>query len=54
MRAIVNYFRSLFCQHDCELIADITDKVEDEWGYKISYRKVYRCKKCGYVQRVKL
>lgn len=53
MRWIVNYFRSLFCKHDWEYIADITIK---EYGYNVvtGHKRVYRCTKCGYVQNVYL
>ena len=51
MRFIVNYIRSLFCRHDFELIAKVK---EHDVLLGDSGRLVYRCRKCGYVQRVKL
>lgn len=51
MRAIINYFRSLFCKHDFELIFNthvtFTDSAEHY------YVKTYRCKKCGYERKYK-
>lgn len=42
MRAIINYFRSLFCKHDFELIFFAHTTFAK--GY---YIKTYKCKKCG-------
>lgn len=50
LRAIINYSRSCRCQHDFEFLAEI--EVHSEFGK--SWHLTYRCRKCGYVQRVKL
>lgn len=54
---MVNFIRRMFCKHDYELTDDIKignynsspdpDKVVPNEGVKI-----YRCKKCGAIQRV--
>ncbi len=44
MRKLINYIRSCFCKHEFELIFNAE-------GITL-YRKVYRCRKCGYVQKV--
>jgi hypothetical protein len=51
LRTICNYFRQCACNHDFETLATV--KVTDEVG-STSYHRTYRCKKCGFVQRVKL
>lgn len=52
MRTIINYIRSLFCEHDFELLANVT--VKDIGLDTVSYHQTYRCCKCGFVQRVRL
>ena len=54
MRSIINYFRSCFCKHDCELIMK-TQYYDDDVNSDVPYRatKVYRCKKCGYSKKYK-
>ena len=47
MRWLINYIRSCFCKHDCELIHD-----GGYFGNSI-HCKVYRCKKCGYSKKYK-
>jgi len=51
MRFIINYVRSLLCQHDWELIGRVMHE-NVNGRKKLIY--TYRCKKCGYVQRVRL
>ena len=55
MRKIIEYFKSLFCNHDFEIIREVA-VYEDYWGDKIpSYHKlVSRCKKCGYIKTDKI
>lgn len=50
MRWLINYIRSCFCKHEFEMIDDkvLTNKS----GNPCDHLRVYRCKKCGYVQRV--
>lgn len=55
IRFICNYLRGCFCKHDFELIAQV--KLADYFhGEKVVYgtRNTYRCKKCGFVQKVNL
>lgn len=52
MRWFINYIRSLFCKHEWEYITRVTNY--SEWapqGMPIGYTEIYRCKKCGYVQK---
>lgn len=51
MKTIINYIRSIFCKHDFELIG-YTHLLYV--GKPAGARKTYRCKKCGYVQKVKI
>ncbi len=53
LRFIVTYIRSLLCPHDWELIGKITYR--DPFNGQVwKCVHTYRCKKCGYVQRVEL
>lgn len=52
MRWFINYIRSLFCLHDWEFIARVECYGADE-RIPAYYKIVYRCKKCGYVQKSK-
>lgn len=54
MRWLINYIRSLFCNHDYELL-DETDVHTNAYcidgitrKVKIGRRWTYRCRKCGY------
>lgn len=46
MRWIINYIRSCFCKHEMEFL----------WEYNkpssCYYWAVFRCKKCGYTQKI--
>lgn len=53
MKWLINYIRSCFCDHDWEHIHDIRH-IEYEINAVIGYTKIYRCKKCGYVQKIKM
>lgn len=50
MRWIVNYIRSCFCKHEWEMVfyTHVTTDLGNDYSVK-----TYRCKKCGYVQRVR-
>lgn len=50
MRWIINYIRSCFCKHNWELLSKI--RYIDKKNIPTGHRWVYRCKKCGYIQRV--
>lgn len=53
MRWLINYIRSCFCNYDWEMLQDHSRYLtsESEMPYKVT--RYYRCKKCGYVQKVK-
>lgn len=54
MRNLINYIRSCFCKHEWELIfnVDVTKHgILEE--YSTYNEKTYRCRKCGYVQKVR-
>lgn len=54
MISIVDFVRSLFCDHDWDIIqrAKYYEDDYDKRPYK--YKVVYRCKKCGRVQRISM
>ncbi len=53
LRRICNYFRACVCKHEYEKIADTHVQYSTMMGTEIHTRRlVYRCKKCGYVQKV--
>lgn len=52
MRTVVNYIRSLFCCHDFERIKDIR-VYDSDHILPVEHKIIYRCRKCGYVQRVR-
>ena len=50
MRKIIEYFKSLFCHHNFEIIREVA-VYKDYWDKIPSYHKlVSRCKKCGYIK----
>lgn len=53
MKWIINYIRSCFCNHEWEYIANNRLWADENDKMPYAYQKVYRCKKCGYVQKVK-
>lgn len=54
MRKLINYICSCFCKHDWEMIFDVSVKNTGICGEYSTYdEKTYRCKKCGFVQKVK-
>lgn len=50
---MVNYIRSLFCCHDFEMIQNVDVYKYEFSKYPKFTKKIYLCKKCGYVKRVK-
>jgi len=54
MRRVVNYFRSLFCKHHWALLREVEVYRNLIASRPTSIRQVYRCSKCGYVQKVEL
>lgn len=56
MRWLINYIRSCFCNHEWELIYDITVVNSNKLNGKEipdNYIKIYRCKKCGFSKKYK-
>ena len=45
MRWLINYFRSCFCKHEWEKVWENENKQLYYWG-------VFRCKKCGHIQKI--
>jgi len=52
IRAICNYFRGCTCKHEFQLLAKVN--VKDSFFGDESTHYTYRCKKCGFVKRVRL
>lgn len=52
MQWIINCIRSCFCKHDFELLSrcGVVD-YKDDLPYR--YEWIYRCRKCGFVQKIK-
>ena len=60
MRRFINYIRSICCKHEWELIKEIST-YEDSISVlpaglqlPVKTRRVYRCIKCGCIQRITL
>lgn len=55
MRWLINYIRSCFCKHEWEpLKEDLPVYNGENSNIPIYYLTVYRCKKCGMVQKIKI
>lgn len=54
MRAIVNYIRQCFCKHEWQFLKEVSVFPDAFSDMPYKSRQIYRCKKCGYVQKVKL
>lgn len=54
MRWIVNYIRSLFCKHDFEHLISIDLYERSSDTMPCGHKYVYRCKKCGYTQKIRV
>lgn len=57
MRWIINYIRQCFCKHEYEFIREVElweYDFHEEKDIPIGARRIYRCKHCGYVQKIKL
>lgn len=50
MRRLIIFIRSLFCEHEWVNLGEHKHACFDG-SFVIC--KIYRCKKCGYVQRIK-
>lgn len=53
MKWIINYIRSCFCKHEWECIAENRLWANENDKMPYACQKVYRCQKCGYIQKVK-
>ena len=54
MREFINNIRSCFCKHEWEMIFNVDVKRENVWGdYSTYTEKTYRCRKCGFIQKIK-
>lgn len=54
MRWLINYIQSCFCKHEWEHIRCIGIYDGYQKDVKIGHLDVYRCNKCGYVQKIKM
>lgn len=52
MKWLINYIRSCFCTHDFELIKYI-EVYNNFYDTPVGYEWIYRCRKCGHVQKIK-
>lgn len=53
LRKIIQYFHSCACEHEWELISN-SQYYQDNEILPYKAKKIYRCKKCGYSQKIKL
>ncbi len=53
MRWLINYIRSCFCNHDWELLQQVTMWENDDAKRPIGTKWTHRCKKCGYIKTYK-
>lgn len=54
MRWLINYIRQMLCKHDFEFIRETRIYSSESDSMPIKSHRIYRCKKCGYAQRVNL
>lgn len=54
IRLIIQYFRSCFCKHDWEHLTTTRVFVDENSSLPFHMIYIYRCNKCGYVQKIKL
>lgn len=50
---ICNYFKKCFCKHDFEFLKQVQVYERETDTMPIHRKLIYRCKKCGYVQKIK-
>lgn len=54
MRWLINYIRSCFCKHDWECLENGISIWSDEKSkYPSAHQWTYRCKKCGWKNRIR-
>ena len=54
MRWLINYIRSCFCKHEWERIHNVNIYDEFSRDMACGHLDVYRCNKCGYVQKIEV
>ncbi len=54
IRWLINYLRQCFCIHEWELLGENIIYDSQDAQKPIATRYTYRCKKCGYSQRIRL
>lgn len=54
MSWIINRMRMWFCKHEFEDLGRIKTYFTESNSMPMKIENVYRCKKCGYVQRVRM
>lgn len=52
MKWLINYIRSCFCNHDWEFLKEVR-YFSDGYDRPEQITIIYRCKKCGMVQKIK-
>ena len=53
LRKLIQYFRSCFCNHDWEHLNSVNIFENNYSERPYVHKEIYRCKKCGYVQKIK-
>ncbi len=51
---MINFFRSLVCKHDYELLKEVHRYWASYSQYPYESKRIYMCHKCGRVKRVKI
>lgn len=54
MSWIINRMRMWFCKHEFEDLGRTRTYYTERSSMPAAITKVFRCKKCGYVQRVRM
>lgn len=54
MSWIINHIRMWFCKHEFEDLGRTKTYFTERSSMPVAITKIYRCKKCGYVQRVRM
>lgn len=52
MRFLINYIRSCFCKHEWECIKGDIAVYDRKHDLPVGFEWVYRCKKCGCVNKI--
>lgn len=51
---LINDICYCFCKHEWKWITEITTLQRELNGDVMHYERIYRCEKCGYIQKIKL